>query len=139
MQAVTDSVMLKLSHTGKAVRSHTIEARRILRSPMPCNLMYSFKLECILAVARAAQAAMFAYRGLSSCEQEGGRVVTVEPGLIGGEVNRLLDPSSIDSCMIGGIVSNNSSGMCCGVKQASNPAFLFNLPVSKSMWALYTK
>lgn len=66
--------------------------------------------------------------------QEGGKVITVEPGLIGGEVNRLLaayqkkhklpdrykigpDPSSIDSCMIGGIVSNNSSGMCCGVKQ----------------------
>jgi len=61
-------------------------------------------------------------------------VVTVEPGLIGGEVNRLLaayakkhklddvykigpDPSSIDSCMMGGIVSNNSSGMCCGVAQ----------------------
>ena len=27
------------------------------------------------------------------------------------------DPSSIDSCMIGGIVYNNSSGMCCGVAQ----------------------
>lgn len=27
------------------------------------------------------------------------------------------DPSSIDSCMIGGIVANNSSGMCCGVSQ----------------------
>lgn len=58
----------------------------------------------------------------------------MEPGLIGGEVNRILaahknkhghpiqykigpDPSSIDSCMIGGIVNNNSSGMCCGVSQ----------------------
>ncbi|GMH38900.1 hypothetical protein BSKO_06798 [Bryopsis sp. KO-2023] len=27
------------------------------------------------------------------------------------------DPSSIDSCMIGGIVNNNSSGMCCGISQ----------------------
>ena len=27
------------------------------------------------------------------------------------------DPSSIDSCMVGGMVSNNSSGMCCGVAQ----------------------
>ena len=67
--------------------------------------------------------------------QDGGKLITVEPGLIGGEVNRLLiaykkkhkladaykigpDPSSIDSCMMGGIVANNSSGMCCGVKQA---------------------
>ena len=54
--------------------------------------------------------------------------------MILGEVNRLLakykqkhgikeqykmgpDPSSIDSCMIGGVVANNSSGMCCGVAQ----------------------
>ena len=58
----------------------------------------------------------------------------MEPGLIGGEINALLarhkakgghpiqykigpDPSSIDSCMIGGMVANNSSGMCCGVSQ----------------------
>jgi FAD/FMN-containing dehydrogenase len=66
--------------------------------------------------------------------QGDGSSITVEPGLIGGEVNRILaahknknklpvqykigpDPSSIDSCMIGGIVNNNSSGMCCGVSQ----------------------
>jgi len=66
--------------------------------------------------------------------QGDGSSITVEPGLIGGEVNRILanhktknklsvqykigpDPSSIDSCMVGGIVSNNSSGMCCGVSQ----------------------
>lgn len=66
--------------------------------------------------------------------QGDGSRITVEPGLIGGEVNKILanhhkakatstqykigpDPSSIDSCMIGGIVANNSSGMCCGVSQ----------------------
>jgi D-lactate dehydrogenase len=27
------------------------------------------------------------------------------------------DPSSMDACMIGGIVANNSSGMCCGTAQ----------------------
>jgi len=91
-QAVTDSVLLKLSHTGRNFRSFTVH--------------------------------------------EDGSKITVEPGLIGGEVNRILaahknrhnmpiqykigpDPSSIDSCMIGGIVSNNSSGMCCGVAQNS--------------------
>jgi len=89
-QALTDSVLLKLSHNGKAWRRYQID--------------------------------------------DGGKKITLEPGLIGGEVNRLLaaykkkhnldtqykigpDPASIDSCMIGGIVANNSSGMCCGVKQ----------------------
>ena len=89
-QAVTDSILLKLSHTGKNFRNYEIK--------------------------------------------NDGKEITVEPGLILGEVNRLLakykqqngldvqykmgpDPSSIDSCMIGGVVANNSSGMCCGVKQ----------------------
>ena len=89
-QAITDSVLLKLSHNGTAWRRYKIE--------------------------------------------DGGERITLEPGLIGGEVNRLLaayskkhgcetqykigpDPASIESCMIGGIVANNSSGMCCGVKQ----------------------
>ncbi len=66
--------------------------------------------------------------------QGDGSSITVEPGLIGGEINALLarhkakgghpiqykigpDPSSIDSCMVGGMVANNSSGMCCGVSQ----------------------
>jgi hypothetical protein len=88
-QAITDSVLLKLSHNGTAWRRYKIS--------------------------------------------DGGKRITLEPGLIGGEVNRLLaaykkkhncdtqykigpDPASIDSCMIGGIVANNSSGMCCGVK-----------------------
>jgi D-lactate dehydrogenase len=54
---------------------------------------------------------------------DGGARVRVGPGVIGGKVNAHLapfgtklgpDPASIDSCMIGGIVANNSSGMCCG-------------------------
>ena len=60
----------------------------------------------------------------------------MEPSMIGGEVNYILtayqnrhnkliqykvgpDPSSIDSCMIWGIVSNDSSRMCCGAVQNS--------------------
>ena len=89
-QAVSDSILLKLSHTGQNFRKYEIKGD--------------------------------------------GSEITVEPGLILGEVNRLLqahkikgghdvqykmgpDPSSIDSCMIGGVVANNSSGMCCGVSQ----------------------
>ena len=88
-QAITDSVLVKISHAGKNWRRFRIE--------------------------------------------EDGEVVVLEPGLIGGEVNSLLaayarrrnlpqrklgpDPASIDSCMVGGIFNNNSSGMCCGVAQ----------------------
>jgi D-lactate dehydrogenase len=56
----------------------------------------------------------------------GGKQVRVQPGVIGGHVNRTLvpyrarigpDPASIQACMMGGILANNSSGMCCGVAQ----------------------
>jgi len=56
---------------------------------------------------------------------DGGARVRVGPGVIGGLVNAHLarhgaklgpDPASIGSCMIGGIVANNSSGMCCGIE-----------------------
>ena len=57
-----------------------------------------------------------------------GKFVTVQPGITGARVNAILkkwstkigpDPSSIGSAMMGGILSNNSSGMCCGVKYNS--------------------
>ncbi|KDD71791.1 hypothetical protein H632_c4390p0, partial [Helicosporidium sp. ATCC 50920] len=91
-QALTDSVLVKLSHVGTSFRRIQVHGD--------------------------------------------GSSVTAEPGAVGGEVNRALrrhavrrgeevaykigpDPSSIDSCMVGGIVANNSSGMCCGVAQNS--------------------
>jgi D-lactate dehydrogenase len=58
--------------------------------------------------------------------EDGGKRVRVQPGVIGGHVNQALkayrakmgpDPASINACMMGGILSNNSSGMCCGVTQ----------------------
>lgn len=57
---------------------------------------------------------------------EGGAKVKVQPGVIGAHVNYALkffkakmgpDPASINTCTVGGILSNNSSGMCCGVAQ----------------------
>ncbi len=58
--------------------------------------------------------------------EDGGRLIRVQPGVIGARANQLLapygakigpDPASIATCTIGGILSNNSSGMCCGVEQ----------------------
>ncbi|MEE9190842.1 MAG: FAD-binding and (Fe-S)-binding domain-containing protein, partial [Candidatus Neomarinimicrobiota bacterium] len=59
---------------------------------------------------------------------ENGEAVKLEPGIIGSHVNNLLekyqrrigpDPASIKSARIGGIIANNSSGMCCGVSNNS--------------------
>lgn len=58
--------------------------------------------------------------------EDQGTQVRVQPGITGGMVNAMLrkygkkigpDPASIQSAMIGGIVSNNASGMCCGVQK----------------------
>ena len=55
-----------------------------------------------------------------------GNKIRLEPGLKGAQVNKFLipyekkigpDPASIQICKIGGIVNNNSSGMCCGTQQ----------------------
>ena len=55
--------------------------------------------------------------------------VTLGPGLVGARVGELLkpygrrfgpDPASIGSCMVGGIVMNNASGMSCGTHANSD-------------------
>jgi len=60
--------------------------------------------------------------------EENGRLVRVQPGITGAMVNASLrkfktkigpDPSSISAAMMGGILSNNASGMCCGVQYNS--------------------
>ncbi|CAN5219728.1 FAD-binding and (Fe-S)-binding domain-containing protein [soil metagenome] len=57
--------------------------------------------------------------------ESNGDAVRVQPGITGAMVNTYLkkykskigpDPSSISAAMMGGILSNNASGMCCGVK-----------------------
>lgn len=64
------------------------------------------------------------WRGLRVLDD--GNRIALEPGVIGAHANRALkkydrkigpDPSTIHSCMIGGIVANNASGMCCGTDQ----------------------
>lgn len=54
-----------------------------------------------------------------------GARIRLQPGVRGGHANALLrpygrklgpDPASMQACMIGGIVANNASGMCCGTQ-----------------------
>lgn len=57
---------------------------------------------------------------------DGGHRITLGPAVIVARANRALrphhrrigpDPASQASCKIGGVVANNSSGMCCGTAQ----------------------
>lgn len=59
---------------------------------------------------------------------DNGKRVKTQPGIIAGRLNIHLkpyshklgpDPASINACSIGGILANNSSGMCCGVIENS--------------------
>lgn len=58
--------------------------------------------------------------------EAGGTLLRAQPGIVGAFLNAVLkpygrrigpDPASIDACMLGGILANNSSGMCCGVTE----------------------
>lgn len=60
--------------------------------------------------------------------ENSGDLIHLGPGVVGSHANRALkpyhrrigpDPASIDACLIGGILSNNASGMCCGVVENS--------------------
>ncbi len=71
------------------------------------------------------------FRGHDILDQ--GTKITLQPGVIGGEANRLLapygrkigpDPASINAAKIGGIIANNASGMCCGIAQNSYQTLL---------------
>ena len=57
------------------------------------------------------------------------QTIRMQPGLVGAHVNEILkphhrcfgpDPASIGSCMVGGIVANNASGMSCGTHANSD-------------------
>ncbi len=62
-----------------------------------------------------------------------GTEITLQPGVIGSKINDYLkpyqrkfgpDPASIKSCMVGGIVMNNASGMSCGTHANSDKLIL---------------
>lgn len=59
---------------------------------------------------------------------DNGRAINLQPGIIGADANKYLkvykkqigpDPGSINTAKIGGIIANNSSGMCCGTAKNS--------------------
>lgn len=64
---------------------------------------------------------------------DNGQRIVLQPGIISQRVNELLapyhrkfgpDPASIKSAMVGGIISNNASGMSCGIHANSDKMLL---------------
>lgn len=67
------------------------------------------------------------------CIADDAKRIILQPGVIGSKVNDYLkpygrkfgpDPASIKSCMVGGIVMNNASGMSCGTVANSDRMLL---------------
>jgi len=112
------------------VHPHTIEEiQRLLSKARELSIPITFRSAGTSLSGQAVTDGILAVlsRGWRELEAlDDGARVRFEPGVLGGAVNARLapfgrkigpDPASIQSCMMGGILANNSSGMCCGVEQ----------------------
>jgi len=109
-----------------------LEISNILKEAYKLELPVTFKSAGTSLSGQAVSDSILvscAYEGFKKfwIEKEG-KLITLEPAIIGAVANTLLkkydrkigpDPASINSAMIGGIASNNASGMCCGVEKNS--------------------
>lgn len=103
------------------------EVSRILSEAFRCNIPITFRSAGTSLSGQAISDSVLLVAGKNwekSVYNPQDCSVTLQPGIIGREVNRRLapygryfgpDPASIGSCMVGGIVVNNASGMSCGV------------------------
>jgi D-lactate dehydrogenase len=107
----------------------TEEVQHCLRVARECNVPVTFRAAgtSLSGQAQSDSVLILIRHGWKKTEiNHDASIATFGPGVIGAHANRFLapygkkigpDPSSISSCMMGGIASNNSSGMCCGTKQ----------------------
>ena len=123
-QAVTDSVLLKLSHTGKNFRNYTIHVRICSASAASVRRVCCCMVCPCPAVTKARDPRVLFVRSSYDyehsysteqislyCLQGDGSQITVEPGLIGGEVNRLLEAYKVRH------PTSPSEGFCMPCKQ----------------------
>ncbi|KMJ52991.1 4Fe-4S ferredoxin [Vogesella sp. EB] len=107
------------------------EVRAILREAASLQLPVTFRAAGTSLSGQAVSdsilvVASHGWKGLQVLDD--GAAIRLQPGVIGAEANAALlpygrkigpDPATINSAMIGGIVNNNSSGMCCGTAENS--------------------
>lgn len=108
---------------------NTDEVRRLFRYSHERNIPLTFRSAGTSLSGQAITDGILVdvgrfFRG-AQVEQQG-RLFRAQPGVIGQQANRMLkvygrkigpDPASITAAQLGGILSNNASGMCCGVAQ----------------------
>lgn len=125
----SDASLYRLVPQAVAFPASIDEVRGLLAAARTCRLPVTFRAAGTSLSGQAVTDGLLVevqrhWRGVQI--ERGGRRVRVQPGVIGGRLNRLLapygrrlgpDPASIDACTVGGILANNSSGMCCGVAQ----------------------
>jgi len=105
------------------------EVKLVMKQCRTLNIPYTFRAAGTSLSGQAVTDSVLIMLTEQWCEykiSENGHKIKLQPGIIGGHANRYLlpygrkigpDPASIDSCKIGGIAANNSSGMCCGTTE----------------------
>ncbi len=112
------------------------EVSRLLRTASSCGVPVTFRAAGTSLSGQAISDSVLIVAGKHwekwSVSEDAGSI-TLQPGIIGSKVNDFLkpygrkfgpDPASIKSCMVGGIVMNNASGMSCGTHANSDRTLL---------------
>ena len=106
--------------------SNESEVSSILKSAIKFNIPVTFRAAGTSLSGQAITDSVLVVAGKhweTISTSDDGKTVVLQPGVVGAEVNSFLkpyrrkfgpDPASINSCMVGGIVMNNASGMSCG-------------------------
>ncbi|SCK04875.1 FAD-binding and (Fe-S)-binding domain-containing protein [Vogesella sp. LIG4] len=127
----TDASCYRLTPKVVIKSANEDEVRAILREAASLQLPVTFRAAGTSLSGQAVSDSILvvASHGWKRLQVlDDGRAIRLQPGVIGAEANAALlpygrkigpDPATINSAMIGGIVNNNSSGMCCGTAQNS--------------------
>ena len=107
------------------------EVRRLIRLCQQCGTPFTFRAagSSLSGQCSSEDVLIVCNDGFKKLEViDDGKALRCECGVIGSDANDLLkpynrkigpDPATLATALVGGILNNNSSGMCCGTAQNS--------------------
>ena len=107
------------------------EVRRLIRLCQQCGTPFTFRAagSSLSGQCSSEDVLIVCNDGFKKMEViDDGKALRCECGVIGSDANELLkpynrkigpDPATLATALVGGILNNNSSGMCCGTAQNS--------------------